>query len=65
MAERVEPQVREAVDDLRSESGDDLAEIAAEMAPCQHCRTQKYETCLLLTALRRAFVRASVRDGSE
>jgi hypothetical protein len=28
------------------------------MAPCQHCRNQKYETYLLLTILRRGFVDA-------
>ncbi|MFB6183915.1 MAG: helix-turn-helix domain-containing protein [Haloarculaceae archaeon] len=64
MAAEIEPLVADAVDLLRSAHGDDLERIAAEMAPCTHCRTQKYETYLLLTVLRRAFVRAHVRDGN-
>jgi len=62
MAEEVEPQVAEIVSDLRSEYGRELDRIASEMAPCRHCRTQKYETYLLLSVLRRAFVRAHARD---
>ena len=63
MAERVTPTVGELVAELREAYGEDLDRIAAEMAPCAHCRTQKYETYLLLTALRRAFVRAYARDA--
>ncbi len=63
MAERIEPAVREVLTTLHEEFDPDLNQIAAEMAPCEHCRTQKYETYLLLTALRRAFVRAHTRDG--
>lgn len=64
MADGITPRVEEIVTSLRSEHADELERIAAEMAPCPHCRTQKYETYLLLTALRRAFVRAHVgEDG--
>ncbi|AZH24310.1 ArsR/SmtB family transcription factor [Haloplanus aerogenes] len=58
MAGRIEPQVADLVATLRDEYADELDAIAAEMAPCQHCRNQKYETYLLLTVLRRAFARA-------
>lgn len=63
MAERVVPAVGEVVDELRGAYGDELDRIAAEMAPCAHCATQKYETYLLLTVLRRAFVKAYARDA--
>lgn len=62
MATRLEPQIEEIVALLRSEYGDDLREIATEMTPCDHCTTQKYETYLLLTVLRRAFVRTDATD---
>jgi DNA-binding transcriptional ArsR family regulator len=52
MAPRLEPLLEE----FEERHGDDLAIIADEMAPCPHCREQKYETYLLLTVLRRAFV---------
>ncbi|MFB6194636.1 MAG: helix-turn-helix domain-containing protein [Haloplanus sp.] len=58
MAERIEPAVRDVVATLRDEYADELDGMAAEMAPCEHCRDQKYETYVLLTVLRRAFVRA-------
>lgn len=58
MAAQIEPLVEEIVSQLRSEYRDDLQKIASEMTPCDHCKTQKYETYLLLTALRRSFVRA-------
>lgn len=53
-----EPLISELVADLRMQYGDVLDQIAGELAPCQHCQNQKYETYLLLTVLRRAFVRA-------
>jgi DNA-binding transcriptional ArsR family regulator len=62
LAADVEPAVAELVDRLRSEHGEDLDELAASMAPCEHCSDQKYETYLLLTVLRRAFVRARTPD---
>lgn len=62
MAERIEPGIREVLATIHAQFDQDLDEIAAEMAPCEYCRTQKYETYLLLTVLRRAFVRAYSRD---
>jgi len=61
IAEDVAPDVEAIVDQIETEHGDTLDEIAGEMAPCEHCADQKYETYLLLTILRRAFVRAHVR----
>lgn len=55
MAPRLEPVLAE----FEEEHGEDLATIADAMAPCPHCREQKYETYLLLTVLRRAFVRTT------
>jgi len=40
---------------LEFRSGD---EVVTDMQPCEHCRNQKYETYVLLTVLRRAFVRS-------
>lgn len=62
MADRVQPQVRDGLDVLEAEFADDIDAVAAEMSPCEHCETQKYETYVLLTALRRAFVRAHTRE---
>lgn len=56
MAATVAPEMIDLVDRLRSEFGDEFDDIAAEMSPCEHCDTQKYETVLLSTVLRRAFV---------
>jgi DNA-binding transcriptional ArsR family regulator len=54
MAPRLEPLIAELLD----EYGDEIEQIADPMVPCEHCRTQKYETYVLLSVLRRAFVRA-------
>ena len=62
MVERIEPDVGTLVSRLHSEYADELDRIASEMAPCQHCRTQKYDRYLLFTVLRRAFVRACQDD---
>ena len=59
-----EPAVAELVDTLRADHGDRLDRLAAEMAPCAHCRSQKYETYLLLTVLRRAFVRSESSEAT-
>ncbi len=64
LVDAAEPQVTEMVSELRAEHGDVLDRITDEMAPCQHCRTQKYETYLLLTVLRRAFVRGETADAT-
>ncbi|MEA5386660.1 hypothetical protein VB779_05930 [Haloarculaceae archaeon H-GB11] len=58
LAATVAPAVADLLDELRTDHWDELDAIVSEMAPCEHCRTQKYETHLLLTILRRAFVRA-------
>jgi DNA-binding transcriptional ArsR family regulator len=56
----IEPDVNELISHLDSEYSEELDRIASGMAPCRHCRTQKYDTYLLLTILRRAFVRAYI-----
>ncbi|MXR20916.1 winged helix-turn-helix domain-containing protein [Halobacterium bonnevillei] len=58
MTEAVQPAVRDALETLTTEYGDEIDDVVADMQPCEHCRTQKYETYVLLTVLRRAFVRA-------
>ncbi|MFB6206149.1 MAG: ArsR/SmtB family transcription factor [Haloglomus sp.] len=58
MIEAVQPQIGDALDTLTEDHDDVIAEIVADMQPCEHCQTQKYETYVLLTVLRRAFVRA-------
>lgn len=58
------PDIGAIVDRIEADHGDSLAGIADEMAPCEHCATQKYETYLLLTVLRRAFVQAHVQDDA-
>ncbi|WP_458188787.1 winged helix-turn-helix domain-containing protein [Haladaptatus sp. NG-WS-4] len=63
MAAHVESAVEDVVTRLLSTYDDEIEDIVSEMAPCQHCQTQKYETYLLLTVLRRAFVRAHARDA--
>lgn len=63
LVDTVRPQVEDALSTLSEDHGDLVEEIVADMQPCEHCRTQKYETYVLLTVLRRAFVRA--RQGRE
>ena len=64
MIAAIQPEIEAALHTLTGEFDDAIADITAEMQPCEHCRTQKYETFLLLTVLRRAFVRAH-RDDFE
>ncbi|MFB6189775.1 MAG: helix-turn-helix domain-containing protein [Halapricum sp.] len=64
MSEAIEPEIAAILDRLEAEYGDVIDAIAGEMSPCAHCRTQKYETYVLLTVLRRAFVGA-VQDRSD
>ena len=47
-----------ALTTVTDEYAGEIDTITAQMQPCEHCRTQKYETYVLLTVLRRAFVRA-------
>jgi DNA-binding transcriptional ArsR family regulator len=61
MVDAVQPQITEVLDTLTDDYADELEAIVADMQPCEHCRTQKYETYVLLTVLRRAFVRAQQR----
>jgi DNA-binding transcriptional ArsR family regulator len=65
MAEFARPQVAELLDSLHDAYGDELDDVVGAMDPCQHCRSQKYETYVLLTVLRRAFVKASKAAGRE
>lgn len=69
MVEAATPYIEDAVSALETEFDSDLDTLAAEMGPCEHCQTQKYETYILLTVLRRAFVQAyrepAVGKGSE
>ena len=58
MIDAVQPQITDALATLTDEYDDAIDEIVADMQPCEHCRTQKYKTYVLLTVLRRAFVRA-------
>ena len=58
MTDAIQPQITEALEHLTGEYDEAIEEIIADMQPCEHCRTQKYETYVLLTVLRRAFVRA-------
>ncbi|EMA41721.1 ArsR/SmtB family transcription factor [Halobiforma nitratireducens] len=62
MAADIAPEITGIVADLEDEYGDHIERIADEMAPCEHCRGQKYETYLLLTILRRGFVEGVVRE---
>ena len=63
MTGALQPAVRDAIDNLESAFGDRIGEIVADMEPCEHCRDQKYEDYLLLTVLRRAFVRERWAEG--
>jgi hypothetical protein len=62
MSEAIDPNVAAILDRLEAEYGDVIDDIADEMAPCAHCRTQKYETYVLLTVLRRALVSSIQSD---
>jgi predicted ArsR family transcriptional regulator len=58
MIDAVHPQVETVLATLTDEYDDVIDEITTAMQPCEHCRTQKYETYVLLTVLRRAFLKA-------
>ena len=58
MIDSIQPEIDNALTTLTDRYADEIADITAEMQPCDHCRTQKYETYVLLTVLRRAFVRS-------
>ncbi|MFC6718838.1 ArsR/SmtB family transcription factor [Natrialbaceae archaeon GCM10025810] len=65
MAAEIAPDVASLVSNLEATHGETIDRIADEMAPCAHCRSQKYETYLLVTILRRAFVEGVVRGRRE
>lgn len=65
IADEYEDAIAELVDKLTEEHGDELDEIAGQMAPCEHCATQKYEDYLLLTVLRRAFARTRTTGAAD
>lgn len=54
----VQPQITDVLAALTDEYDGDIKEIVADIQPCEHCQTQKYETYVLLTVLCRAFVSA-------
>jgi DNA-binding transcriptional ArsR family regulator len=58
MTDAVQPQIEDALETLRADFDEAIAEIVDAMSPCEHCQTQKYETYVLLSVLRRAFVQA-------
>ncbi|MBV0901227.1 winged helix-turn-helix domain-containing protein [Haloarcula salina] len=58
MADWMSPRLEPLIGELRERYEADLTRIADQMAPCEHCTTQKFETYLLLTVLRRGFVDA-------
>jgi DNA-binding transcriptional ArsR family regulator len=65
MTEALQPAVGDAIETLEAEFGDRIREVVADMDPCEHCRDQKYEDYLLLTAIRRAFVRERWGPAAE
>ncbi|MFC4541522.1 ArsR/SmtB family transcription factor [Halosolutus amylolyticus] len=65
MADAIAPEVADLVGTLESEHGETIDRIVGEMAPCEHCRNQKYRTYLLSTVFRRAFVAGVVRRDDE
>lgn len=58
MIDAIEPEIADALATLTDDFGEEIEDITSSMQPCEHCRNQKYETYVLLTVLRRAFVRA-------
>lgn len=58
MADWIGPKLEPLIEELSEKYGPDMERIADQMAPCAHCRNQKYKTYLLLTVLRRGFVKA-------
>ncbi|QLG47598.1 ArsR/SmtB family transcription factor [Natrinema halophilum] len=58
LVEAARPEVEALLETLTDEYADTIDDIVAAMEPCAHCRTQKYESYVLLTVLRRAFARA-------
>lgn len=57
LVEAARPEIEALLETLTDEHGTAIDDIVTAMEPCDHCRTQKYETYVLLTVLRRAFAR--------
>jgi len=57
LIDAVQPHLEDALTTLTDDYGAVIDDIVTDMQPCEHCRTQKYETYVLLTVLRQAFVR--------
>lgn len=51
------PTMAELLEQVCEDHHEAIDSLAAQMAPCEHCQTQKYEEYLLLTIVRRALVR--------
>lgn len=62
MADWMAPRLEPLIEELLAEYGNEIEQIADPMAPCEHCRTQKYEIYVLLSILRRAFVQAHYHE---
>lgn len=58
MIDAIGPQLTDALSTLTDEFDDEIETIVTDMQPCEHCRNQKYETYVLLTVLRQAFVQS-------
>lgn len=65
LAAGIEEEIAAVADRLREKNGEGIAALAGQMPPCEHYRTQKYKTYILLTILRRAFVLAYARDDEK
>lgn len=62
MVDAVRPQVEGILETLTEEYDETIDDVTALMAPCEHCRTQKYREYVMLSVLRRAFVRTWQAD---
>lgn len=58
LTDAARPHMEAALETLTDEFQSEIDSLAAEMGPCEHCETQKYEPYILLTVLRRAFVQS-------
>jgi len=58
MVDDVQPLIADALATLTDEYDSEIEDIVTDMQPCERLPTQKYKMYVLLTILRRAFVRA-------
>ncbi len=54
----IQPQIKEILKILNTKFDDDIEDITDKMAPCEHCKNQKYKLYLMSTIIRKAFVQA-------